>query len=34
MLKTARYRELTPLLRLVDEVEGLQGASGWAFGRV
>ena len=30
----ARYRELTPLLRLVDEVEGLQGASGWAFGRV
>jgi aminoglycoside/choline kinase family phosphotransferase len=28
-----RYRELTPLLRLVDEVEGLQAASGWAFGR-
>jgi N-acetylmuramate 1-kinase len=28
-----RYRELTPLLRLIDEVEGLQAASGWAFGR-
>jgi aminoglycoside/choline kinase family phosphotransferase len=27
-----RYRELAPLLRLIDEVEGLQGASGWAFG--
>jgi hypothetical protein len=30
----ARYRELTPLLRLVDEVEGTQAAGGWAFGRV
>ena len=29
-----RYRELTPLLRLVDQVEGTQAASGWAFGRV
>ena len=29
-----RYRELTPLLRLVDEVEGTQAAAGWAFGRV
>jgi len=29
-----RYRELTPLLRLIDEAEGLQAASGWAFGRV
>ncbi|HMN93030.1 MAG TPA: phosphotransferase [Hydrogenophaga sp.] len=29
-----RYRELAPLLRLIDEVEGLQGASGFAFGRV
>lgn len=29
-----RYRELTPLLRLIDQVEGLQAASGWAFGRV
>ena len=28
-----RYRELAPLLRLVDEVEGLQAASGYAFGR-
>ena len=28
-----RYRELGPLLRLIDEVEGLQAASGWAFGR-
>ena len=29
-----RYRELGPLLRLIDEVEGLQAASGFAFGRV
>ena len=29
----ARYRELAPLLRFIDEVEGLQAASGWAFGR-
>lgn len=29
-----RYRELGPLLKLVDEVEGLQAASGFAFGRV
>ncbi|MCM2252413.1 MAG: phosphotransferase [Ramlibacter sp.] len=29
-----RYRELTPLLRLVDEVEGTQAATGYAFGRV
>lgn len=29
-----RYRELTPLLRLIDEVEGLQAASGFAFGRL
>jgi len=28
-----RYRELAPLLRLIDEVEGLQAASGWSFGR-
>lgn len=28
-----RYRDLAPLLRLIDEVEGLQAASGWAFGR-
>jgi N-acetylmuramate 1-kinase len=29
-----RYRELTPLLRLIDEVEGLHAASGFAFGRL
>ena len=30
----ARYRELTPLLRLVDQVEGTAADSGWAFGRM
>lgn len=30
----ARYAELKPLLRLVDEVEGINEASGYAFGRV
>ncbi len=30
----SRYRELTPLLRLIDEVEGIQAASGYAFGRI
>lgn len=30
----ARYRELTPLLHLLDQVEGTQPATGWAFGRV
>ena len=30
----ARYRELAPLLRLIDKVEGLEGLSGFAFGRV
>ncbi|GAA6142258.1 phosphotransferase [Hydrogenophaga sp. 5NK40-0174] len=29
-----RYRELTPLLRLIDDIEGFQAASGFAFGRV
>jgi N-acetylmuramate 1-kinase len=29
-----RYREFKPLLRLIDEVEGLQAASGFAYGRV
>ncbi|MBA3772731.1 MAG: phosphotransferase [Ramlibacter sp.] len=29
-----RYRELAPLLRLVDEVEGSQGLTGYAFGRL
>jgi aminoglycoside/choline kinase family phosphotransferase len=30
----ARYRELTPLLRLIDQVEGSDAVSGFAFGRV
>jgi hypothetical protein len=30
----SRYRELTPLLRLIDEVEGLQAATGFAYGRM
>ncbi|TAG27486.1 MAG: aminoglycoside phosphotransferase [Burkholderiales bacterium] len=29
-----RYRELGPFLKVIDEVEGLQAASGWAFGRM
>jgi aminoglycoside/choline kinase family phosphotransferase len=29
-----RYRELAPLLRLLDEVEGTQDLTGYAFGRV
>jgi N-acetylmuramate 1-kinase len=29
----ARYRELTPLLRLIDDVEGWQAATGFAYGR-
>ncbi|TFZ01942.1 aminoglycoside phosphotransferase family protein [Ramlibacter humi] len=29
-----RYRELAPLLRMVDEIEGTQAATGYAFGRV
>jgi len=29
-----RYRELTPLLRLVDAIEGTQEAVGYAFGRM
>lgn len=28
-----RYRELTPLLRLIDRVEGTEPQGGWAFGR-
>ena len=28
-----RYRELTPLLRVIDEVEGTQAVSGFAYGR-
>ena len=30
----ARYMELTPLLRVIDEVEGNSAASGFAYGRV
>jgi aminoglycoside/choline kinase family phosphotransferase len=30
----ARYRELKPLLRLVEKVEGIEVASAYAFGRV
>ena len=30
----SRYRELKPLLRLVDEIEGTPEQSGWAYGRV
>ena len=29
-----RYRDLGPLLKLLDDIEGLQAASGYAFGRV
>ena len=29
-----RYRELTPLLRLIDKVEGWEAATGFAYGRV
>jgi aminoglycoside/choline kinase family phosphotransferase len=30
----SRYRELTPLLRLLDQIEGVQAVTGYAFGRV
>lgn len=30
----SRYRELTPLLRLIDAIEGHQAVSGFAYGRV
>jgi N-acetylmuramate 1-kinase len=30
----ARYGELKPLLRLVDQVEGIEAQGGYAFGRV
>jgi len=30
----SRYRELTPLLRLLDQIEGTQAVSGYAFGRL
>jgi aminoglycoside/choline kinase family phosphotransferase len=31
---THRYRELGPLLKVIDQVEGFEAASGYAFGRV
>ena len=30
----SRYRQLGPLLQIIDRVEGLEGLSGYAFGRV
>ena len=30
----SRYRELKPLLRLVDRIEGIEAATGFAYGRV
>ena len=30
----SRYRELKPLLRLVDRIEGIEAAAGFAYGRV
>jgi aminoglycoside/choline kinase family phosphotransferase len=30
----ARYRELTPLLHLIDEIEGTESATAFSFGRV
>lgn len=30
----ARYRELKPLLRLIDQVEGIEERSGFAYGRI
>ena len=29
-----RYRELKPLLRLIDRIEGIEAATGFAYGRV
>jgi len=31
---THRYRELGPLLKVIDQIEGFEAASGYAFGRV
>ena len=31
---THRYRELGPFLKLIDQIEGFEAASGYAFGRV
>ena len=30
----SRYAELTPLLRAIDDIEGTQAISGFAYGRV
>ena len=30
----SRYRELKPLLRLIDRIEGIEAATGFAYGRV
>ena len=30
----SRYRELTPLLRLIDKIEGTQAVTGFAYGRM
>ncbi|QTD45403.1 aminoglycoside phosphotransferase family protein [Ottowia testudinis] len=30
----ARYRELGPLLKAIDQIEGTEAASAWAFGRM
>ena len=30
----SRLRELKPLLRLVDRIEGIEAATGFAYGRV
>ncbi len=30
----SRYRELAPLLRLIDRIEGIEAPTGYAFGRV
>ena len=29
-----RYRELAPLLKAIDQIEGTEAVSGWAYGRV
>ena len=29
-----RYRELGPLLKVIDEIEGTENAVGWSFGRI
>ncbi|MGA8514856.1 MAG: aminoglycoside phosphotransferase, partial [Burkholderiaceae bacterium] len=29
-----RYRELGPLLKVIDEIEGTQNTTAWSFGRI